>query len=235
MSTTSVAGLERYRSPAAMAPTFEESIFRVDISEPLLELSQQRAISQGNTNLEFFLADAQDYKFEPQWADRLVSRFGVMFFSDPVAAFKNMATGLKPNARIVFAAWASASTNPWFKYPRDAAIDRLGKVNSVPPRTPGPTAFAEQEYVTDILNAAGFKDINVEEKTIALHVPGDATQAGWLACQIGPVSRIVKQKSGTEIDRKEIESVVVDEFKKYEGKDSVEVPAQINFVTCRQP
>ncbi len=97
----------------------------VDISEPLLERATSRANSQGIQNASFILADAQTYDFSTQPFDLLVSRLGMSFFSDTVAAFKNLSAGLKKDGRMIFVCWASVVENPWFEIPKKAAEERL--------------------------------------------------------------------------------------------------------------
>ena len=89
----------------------------LDIAEQLLNRARKRSDDAGLRNTSFILADAQTHPFVPESFDAIISRFGLMFFDDPVAAFANMARGLKPKGRLVFAAWAPAAENPWFSSP----------------------------------------------------------------------------------------------------------------------
>ena len=132
----------------------------LDISEPLLELAQTRceALSQ----VSFENADAQVHAFSPQSFDLLHSRFGVMFFSDPVAAFGNLLKGLRRDGRLSFVCWASAAENPWFNVPLEVAKRHLGPPEPTPPRAPGPLAFSEPAYVESILLEAGFREPQID-------------------------------------------------------------------------
>jgi len=191
------------------------SVLALDVSEPLLDLAAQRASSDGRSNIEFQLADAQSFEFDKRVYDLVVSRFGVMFFEDPVAAFDNIRSSLKPDGRIVFAAWASASENPWFYISREAAIDQLGKPSPQPADAPGPTAFADVNHVTALLGKAGLTHVDVSVDTIPLVVKGDANDAATLACYLGPAARIANEKGATREDLEVVADTVSSALRDY--------------------
>lgn len=205
----------------------------VDISSTLLAVARQRAA--GRPGLRFVLADAQSHDFAPARHDLLLSRFGLMFFADPVAGFRNLAGALKPGARAAFVTWARVEANPWNRDAKAVGVARLGPVPADNPRAPGQFAFAEIGHVTDILARAGFCDIKGEEAPSLLHVAGRAEDAAELATGIGPVSRILRENGGTEADRVAIAAGLAELFRAYEGPDGVCVPALLNFFTARRP
>ncbi|WP_347311111.1 class I SAM-dependent methyltransferase [Defluviimonas sp. SAOS-178_SWC] len=205
----------------------------LDISETLLAVARRRAA--GRSGIDFILADAQTHPFPTETHDLLISRFGLMFFSDPVAGFRNLARALKPGARVAFVTWARMEENPWNRDAKAAGVARLGPVPADEPRAPGQFAFAEIGYVTDILASAGFTGITGEEATSHLSVAGSAGDAAELATSIGPVSRILRDKGGTEADRAAIATDLADLFRPYEGADGVRVPAVLNFFSARRP
>lgn len=205
----------------------------LDISETLLDVARQRAA--GRPEIRFVLADAQTHAFAPARHDLLLSRFGLMFFADPVAGFRNLAQALKPGGRAVFVTWARMEANPWNRDAKAVGVARLGPVPADDPRAPGQFAFAEIGYVTDILARAGFRDITGEETPSNLHVAGRAEDAAELATGIGPVSRILRENGGTEADRAAIATDLADLFRAYEGPDGVRVPALLNHFSARRP
>lgn len=205
----------------------------LDISETLLAVARDRAAGRPGT--AFVLADAQTHAFTPETHDLLLSRFGLMFFADPVAGFRNLARALKPGARVHFVTWARVEANPWNRDAKDAGVARLGPVPADDPRAPGQFAFAEIDYVTDILANAGFTGIAGEEAGSHLHVAGPAEEAADLATGIGPVSRILREKGGTEADRIAIAADLAGRFRAYEGPDGVRVPALLNYFSARRP
>ena len=141
----------------------------LDISEPMLARARERAISEGVGNVEFVHADAQDHDFGDDAGsfDVLISRFGVMFFVDPVAAFTNLATALRPGGRVAFLCWQGIVANQWIAVPAAAMAPIVGPPDPPPPDAPGPFSFGDRDRVHGILDAAGFRDIQLDE----LHVP----------------------------------------------------------------
>jgi SAM-dependent methyltransferase len=199
----------------------------IDVSTPLLEHARNRVESEGLNNIQFLEADAQVHDFTPGRFDRLVSRFGVMFFSDPALAFRNLAAAIKPGGKMSFIAWADVNQNPWFQLPLEVAITRLGKPQLTDPREPGPMAFSDLDYLTDILDLAGFANftISVEENSIVTRLAIE--EMAQLACNLGPVVRLLKDKNGNKHDAEAIQTRVVDEFKQFQSENRIEIPAKI--------
>ncbi len=208
-------------------------VIGLDISQTLLSVARGRAA--GRPGIDFLLADAQTHDFAAERHDLLLSRFGLMFFADPVAGFANLARALKPGARATFVTWARVEDNPWNRDAKAAGVARLGPVPADEPRAPGQFAFAEIGYVTDILRDAGFTEITGEETESCLIVAGTAEDAADLATGIGPVSRILREKAGTEADRAAIAADLAGMFRRFERPDGVRVPAVVNFFSARRP
>ena len=140
------------------------SVVGVDISRPLLDRARSRAEAAEIDNASFLLADAQTHRFPAGGFDVLISRLGMMFFEDPVAAFRNLGRALRPGGRIAFVAWAGVKDNPWFHVPRDAAVSRLGAAPSADPSAPGPLAFQDAGRVARLMAAAGsWQDVRAEQ------------------------------------------------------------------------
>jgi SAM-dependent methyltransferase len=165
----------------------------VDISAPML--SRAREVTPPGAPVEFFLADATIHPFAPDSFDLLASRFGVMFFADPVVSFANLHRAMRRSGRLAFACWREARENPFFMVPLQAVYKHIPKLPPVGPEDPGPFAFASQERVTRILDAAGFSEIAMEPCTVSLDVAVgrglDAAVQGGL--QIGPAARALAE------------------------------------------
>ncbi|AXI41427.1 class I SAM-dependent methyltransferase [Sulfitobacter sp. SK011] len=207
-------------------------VLGVDISDPLLARAAQRAKAVGVQNASFLLADAQTHDFSPQHFDVLVSRLGMSFFSDTVAALKNLSNGLKDHGRMVFVCWASVAQNPWFDIPRKAAEERLGAQPKGDPTAPGPTAFQDCDRVADLMARAGLSNIEAIPVDIVLTPPGGVASAARAASKVGPAARIMKAYSGSEADEAAIESAVMAAFGKFSEGDTVRVPAVVNLFSC---
>ena len=118
--------------------------------------------------VDFVLADATVYPFDPASFDLLVSRFGVMFFADPVLSFANMRKALRPSGRLAFACWREPRENPWMMAPLQAVYKHVPKLPQQGPEDPGPFAFASEERVHRILGGAGFTGIAMEPCPLSL-------------------------------------------------------------------
>jgi SAM-dependent methyltransferase len=125
-------------------------------------LERARQAAPKDLPIDFVLADATVYPFEPASFDVLASRFGVMFFADPALSFANMRKALRPSGRLAFACWREPRENPFFMAPLAAAYKHVPKLPQQGPEDPGPFAFASEARVRRILDAAGFTGIGME-------------------------------------------------------------------------
>ncbi len=162
----------------------------VDISEPMLTHARQRVL--GRDNPTFLLDDAAARGFEGEF-DVLFSRFGVMFFADPVAAFTNLRSALRPDGRVCFLCWQRPDLNSWVAVPMAAVQPLLPESEPVDPRAPGPFAFADPGYVTGILEDAGFLDVRLEALERPMRLGAGPAEAAEFVARIGPVSRAVAE------------------------------------------
>lgn len=137
-------------------------VIGADISSAMAAAAARRADAAGLTNVSFIAADAQTDPLGVGF-DRVYSRFGVMFFSDPFAAFRNLRESLRPGGRLACAVWGPIGENPWMTHPTLAAAPVLGLELPTPqPDQPGPFSLAEPSRATALLDQAGFEDIAVE-------------------------------------------------------------------------
>ena len=164
-------------------------VLGVDISAPML--ARARQLAPKGLPLDFVRADATVYPFEAQTFDLVVSRFGVMFFAEPVVSFANLRKALRPQGRVVFACWREPKENPWMMAPLQAVYRHVPRLPQAGPEDPGPFAFASQERVKGILQQAGYADIAMEACNIALDISiGRGLDAATdAALEIGPSAR----------------------------------------------
>lgn len=134
------------------------SVLGVDISEPLVARARERAAAAG-LDAAFCVADAAHYPFAPRRADVLFSRFGLMFFDDPAAAFAHLHGALRPGGRLATVVWGGLADNGWARVPIEALRDLV----PVPPlekmEAAGPFSFADRDRAAALLAGAGFRDI----------------------------------------------------------------------------
>jgi SAM-dependent methyltransferase len=168
------------------------SVLGVDISTPMLERARARAA--GLQNLRFANADVQTRCFDERF-DLAFSRFGVMFFADPVAAFANVHRALRPGGRVAFVCWQGIDRNPWLLVPLRAVVGIVELPAPPPPGAPGPFAFADPERVQGILESGGFEQVVIErlEGTLAIGAGGDLERAVQFTMQMGPVSATLRE------------------------------------------
>ena len=167
-------------------------VLALDVSAPMLGRARARLAANGNVS--FALADAAAHEFAGIEADLLFSRFGVMFFGDPTAAFANLRRGLKRGGRTVFACWRAPALNPWMTVPLTAAYAHVPKLPQLGPEDPGPFSFADPDRVRRILTGAGFVDVALEPVDLAsdLATGGGLEAAVDYVLAIGPTSRALQ-------------------------------------------
>ena len=213
---------------AAEAAGPNGAVLGLDLSEPLLELAR----AQDGEGIEYLRADAQVADLGEGRFDTVLSRFGVMFFDDPVAAFSNLARSLVPGGRMIFATWAEADANPWFGAPRRAAVARLGAVAPSDPDAPGPMAFRNPDRVLGILNRSGLSGARVETLETELHHPD-----GWDAMErmlpdLGPIPSVMREYGGTAEDLAAIMAALRGEWDRYIGPDGIRLPARVHLYSA---
>ena len=131
----------------------QATVTGLDISEKLLTLARSQSDSLG----KFFLqADAQSYTFEPEGFDLAISRFGVMFFENPLKAFQNIKSAIQKGRELRFVCWAPLAANDFFLSPLNTVVDITGVSFAEPGNEPGPLAFSDRTYLSSILKAAKF-------------------------------------------------------------------------------
>lgn len=141
---------------AAVAPGGE--VVGVDVSRPMLAVARDEGA--GIPHLSFEEADAATARFDRPF-DAAFSRFGVMFFEEPVPAFANIAAALKPGGRLAFVCWQGLQANDWMRTPLMAAMPYLPPLPVADPHAPGPFAFADKDRLRAILEGAGFTGIDI--------------------------------------------------------------------------
>lgn len=142
----------------------------VDISEPMIAAARARA-ERLHASARYVLADAQTHAFAPQSFDLILSRFGVMFFSDPVAAFANLRRAAKPGAELRLIAWRAAAENPFMTTAERAAAPLLPNLPIRQPGAPGQFAFADRQKVQAILQDSGWSEIDIRPIDVPCALP----------------------------------------------------------------
>jgi SAM-dependent methyltransferase len=168
-------------------------VLGIDVSQPMLEVARSRSALAHCANLAFRNGDASEVEL-PSNIDLLFSRFGIMFFSQPTAAFSHLRKSLRAGGRCVFVCWRTPRDNAWAMTPLSAARKAMD-ITPAPadPNAPGPFAFADEERLRTLLSGAGFSDIHIQRFDAALSLGETPRLAAENAVQIGPVSRLVRE------------------------------------------
>ncbi|HEX4371148.1 MAG TPA: class I SAM-dependent methyltransferase [Rhizomicrobium sp.] len=164
-------------------------VIGVDVSQPMLAMAKSRINAP---NIRFIEADAAAHSFTPD-RDLIFSRFGVMFFVEPVAAFANIRKAAATGGRLAFICWRKVEENEWSMRPYLAALPFLPEQKAVDPNAPGPFAFADRERTRGILADAGFRDIVIEPFDGYMRLGASPEHAALLLTSLmGPASRALK-------------------------------------------
>jgi SAM-dependent methyltransferase len=156
------------------------SALGVDVSQTAIERARQIALAEGLPNVTFEVANAQVHDLPPDHFDLAISRFGTMFFEDPVAAFINIGQALRPGGRLVMMVWQASERNEW-----DLAVRRsLGATDAPVPGAsdlPDPFSLADPQTVKEILHSAGFVDVDFGDVDEPVYYgPGVASALAWV-------------------------------------------------------
>lgn len=171
-------------------------VLGVDISGPMLKTAAATAEQlpvQLQNAISFEQADASIYPFKAESFDLVFSRFGVMFFADPAAAFANSRKALKPGGRMAFICWAPVPGNEWITLPMAAALQHLPRPEPMPPNAPGPFGLSDRDYVEQVLKQAGYTNVNVAsfQPTMRFGHGMARERVADFFIDAGPVSRLL--------------------------------------------
>lgn len=138
-------------------------VLGVDLSGPMLGNARRGAAEAGLDHVAFEHGDAQVHPFEPGGFDAVCSRFGVMFFDDPVVAFANLARAARPGGRLAVLCWQDLLRNEWITVPVGAALNHVPMPALGDPGTPGPFALADPDHLSRVLRDAGWDEVMLDD------------------------------------------------------------------------
>jgi SAM-dependent methyltransferase len=208
----------------------EGSVTGVDLSAPMIAAAVARP-ADGFPAPEFIVADAAAYSFEEGSFDLMTSRFGVMFFDDPVAAFANLRGAIRPGGGLRFFCWRGPEDNPFMTAGSRATRHLLPEMPERRPGAPGQFAFADGGRVTEILTAAGWEGIEVEPVDVPCVFPG-AGMIGYLT-RLGPVGQALTDAD--EASRAEVLDALRAAYEPYVEGDEVRFDAGCWSVGATNP
>jgi SAM-dependent methyltransferase len=199
----------------------------IDISAPMLGVAKAR-----NSGAEFWLADAQTHDFGGAVYDLLVSRFGVMFFEDPLAAFTNLRKALAAGGRLAFVCWARLRDNPQWQIPFEIVVQELGAPAPREKHAPGPLAFSDTAYVEGFLEAAGFTGVSITPVPVPM-IGGSLAEEVQIACTLGPAAALIEEKQADAATRARLAEKFAVALAPFETPEGMRSPATIFVVTAK--
>ncbi len=203
-------------------------VLGIDISEKMINHAAKKA----NEKLSFMVADAANHRFASDHS-LLFSRFGVMFFADPVGAFANLRTALNDNGRVVFLCWRSPAENPWISIP-GAALQPFQPADTPPPdpSAPGPFAFADRDYAKSVFEDAGFTDFTYEPVEATLHLGDTLEEAMVFQASVGPLGGFLD--SADEETGTRAQAAVESAFSEHLTETGLDMPAAAVILSARR-
>jgi len=213
----------------------------VDVSEPMLDVARESLrrrnarSDSGTARVSFVCADAEVDRIDGGPFDLLYSRFGVMFFADPRAAFRNLREQTVADGRLAFCCWQALRDNPWTALPMKAALSVLPPPPPPAPRSPGPFAFAEKPYVCDILEQADWQDVQVTPQTVNLSWPGEdgLESAVRELLNTGPAGRLLVDRD--DATRRAVHAAATELLENHYRDDVLQLTGAVWLVTARNP
>jgi ubiquinone/menaquinone biosynthesis C-methylase UbiE len=212
------------------------SVVGLDCCDAFLEKGREDARGEGLANVRFIDADVQSYRFQPEY-DFCFSRFGMMFFSSPVVAMRNIRSALKPGGRLMFITWRTIDDNPWLGIPKRATLAFLPPPGEDAQSCgPGPFSMANPDIVKAQLKAAGFADVHFERTDGPVMVGTTPEQAMQFQLALGPAGEIFRE-AGAEGERRrpEIENALRTELARHQQGGNVVMQSSSWTITARRP
>ena len=205
-------------------------VLGADISKILLDLAKKNY--SNIKNLEFKYCDVQNYEFEKNSFSKVISRFGVMFFENPIKAFKNINNAIQDGGSLHFVCWTNVMENEFFTAAANIIIRHLDRGFPELTRAPGPFAFSEKNYVKQILNAAGFENIKVEKVYTLISTNDSAEKDGNLLFNIGLAGRLLSEENLSEAELAKIKEKIIEMSQNRKVDGIITYKACLNFVSA---
>ncbi len=208
----------------------------IDCCQAFLAEGRRQAEAAGLGNLRFVAGDAEVYPFEPEF-DLCFSRFGTMFFSNPVAAMRNLRRALKPGGRLMVVTWRGIEDNPFLAVPKQVVLDFLPPPGEDAETCgPGPFSMASPPLVSEQLGAAGYEDVAFERVDVPVTVGRTAEEAMRFQLALGPAGEIFRE-AGDDAERRrgEIEDALRAELGRYESPGGITMASSSWTITARNP
>lgn len=198
----------------------------IDIAPPLAARAKER----GLPNVNVVVGDAGTYPFDNAAYDKVIANFGVMFFADNVAGFRNLRSAIKPGGRMAATVWAAPIDNPWFAVPRKIVDEFVADVPRPDPAGPGPMRFAKPEGLAAILEEAGWRP-DIQTIDLLLRPPGTAKDAADLHMLV-TAGMMLQGMDVEEAALNKIHASLATAMASYDVDGEIHVPARIHVISA---
>jgi SAM-dependent methyltransferase len=188
------------------------------------------------SEIEWIVGDAASYDFPPRTYDAVISRFGVMFFTDPVAGFRNLREATRPGGRLIVTVWSNLYATGSFGIPYTVAtttLHRLGAAYQAFPPDGFLFSLGRSETIRQVLNAAGWADVETTIDNRLLYLPPDPVTAAKLTMTSGPVQALLEGQPETV--RAEVEAALTADYTHRQNESGIGLPSGFIVVAARRP
>ena len=203
-----------------------------DISKTLLDHANSKFSDIGT--MTFVHCDAQNYSFDENYFDKVISRFGVMFFESPSEAFKNIYVSMQTNGSLNFVCWTNMMENEFIVEGMDIITKHTGKVLPEVTKDPGPFAFSDPKYINEVLKSAGFKNINIDKVYTSISTKDSAEQDAELLMGIGPRARILSEENLSSEKISIIKNEIIQLCEQRQNGKEITYKACLNYVSANK-
>jgi SAM-dependent methyltransferase len=209
------------------------SVTGIDIVPPMITAARQRITAP---EIDWIVGDAASYDFPPASYDAVISRFGVMFFTDPVAGFRNLCEATRPGGRLIVTVWSHLHATGFFGIPYAVAtttLHRLGVEYQGFPPDGILFSLGRPETIREVLNAAGWSDIETAVDNRPLYLPSDPLAAAKMEMEARPVQALLEGQP--EMVRAEVEAALTADYAHRQSESGISLPAGFIVVAARRP
>ena len=214
----------------------EGSVRGIDCCEAFLKVAREDAAKAGCSNVTFIEGDAQTYGFAPEH-DFVFSRFGTMFFENPVRGLRNMRAAMRPGGLMTMIVWRTIDANPWLGMAKEIVLKFLPPPGDAA-RTcgPGPFSMSNQETVTGMLKSAGYHDPIFKRVDAPVLVGRTAKDCIEFQLTLGPAGEVFREAGGlAEKRRGEIEAALNDAISPFVTDQGVVMGSSSWVITAQNP
>ena len=210
----------------------EGHVVGADISHTLLNHAKSKF--SNFDSMKFMHCDAQNYSFDENYFDKVISRFGVMFFENPYEAFKNIFGSIRIKGSLNFVCWTNLMENEFITEGMDIITKYTQKVLPEVTKDPGPFAFSDREYVNEVLQSAGFKNINIDKVYTSISTRDSAEQDAELLLGIGPRARILSEENLSNEKISMIKNEIIKLCEQRQNGKKITYKACLNYVSAKK-